>query len=269
MATEYDFRGVYFGNGNPSFKGVSVSGEYQPDISGATFFVDSGTGNDYNVGKSWSKPFKTLEKAIEVSNIDITNVKNLARRNTIFLTGSSTISYLTVFPINCDVVGVGTSSGLSKAVVIGSHVPNVEGTTGTRFFNIWWQNLTEQKSIFLLNSTVVGCEFHGCSFSSAYESIINQSSMYMVVSNCRFGGATGAGINLDSGALGSVTIEDSIFAPTGIEVYLNVTVTEGGYIRRNCIQSTSVAIRDDSWKFHIIDNRVFTLGLKGTNGNWQ
>lgn len=254
--------------GNPSFGRVSVSGEHQPDITGSTFFVDYGTGSDYNTGKSWSKPFKTIQMAIDTSNVNISKPVNSSKRNTIFLTGTFTPTNLTVFPSRCDVIGVGTSNNSPKAMIYGYHNPNVAGTVGTRFFNIWWQCATYPtlRTLVTLNSTISGCEFHNCMFDGEVYSITNTASPYMTVKNCQFRGTAGSSININSGVLQSVYIEDSIFNPDGIYVNTNlVSADKGGYFRRNLIISPSHCIVDFSNVFYVVDNRCFSKLANGTN----
>jgi hypothetical protein len=126
-----------FPNGITSF-GVPVMGSGQ-DISGSTYFVDNNSGNDGNTGNSWERAFKSLAKAIAVSNVDIARGSDRwARRNTIYYCADTETTNLVVFPNKCDVIGVGSYDANSQPGIKGNHSPANSGNMGTRFINIWF-----------------------------------------------------------------------------------------------------------------------------------
>jgi len=120
------------GGGGPFWNGIPLIGS-QPDISGNSYFVDGANGSDDYTGKSWSKPFKTLERAIYISNIDIAKSGMSSRRNTIFFAGAPITTNLTIFPNKTDVIGCGSYGTEKMACIVGAHSPSGQDT---RFHNI-------------------------------------------------------------------------------------------------------------------------------------
>lgn len=265
--------GYVFGSAGPFYNDLPMKGS-QPDISGTTYYVDYNCGSNANHGKSWEKPFKTLENAIAVSNANIANISKDAKRNTIYLVGYPAGVNLTVFPTKCDVIGVGSNGAHHMATIIGYHAPNVRNTVSTRFFNIYFENSSVQNNVITLNSTMLGCEFHGCIIdggSSPQNGLSVTSSPYLSLVSCKILGTyLNAGIYFGIGELARVNISNCELTGSdkyGISTESGTSAYAGAYVVGNRIKSVDKCINDVSGKMYIINNRLFTSNAKGTAGN--
>ena len=132
-------------------------------IAGEVYFVDGGDGSDTYDGLSWDNAFKTIAYAITKSNANI--VANVAARNTIFIRGDLFAEDLTVPPIKCDVIGVGSSDEQNKAKITGEHAWTGSTTNeSSGFYNIEFQN-DGTTAIFTV-ATPSGLYFGDCCFTA-------------------------------------------------------------------------------------------------------
>ena len=268
--------GLYSLNGDmPTFNGIPMIGTSQKDFSGSTYFVDGNSGSDGNSGKSFAKAFKTLAKAIAISNIDIAgSATRWARRNTIFFTADTTAETLVAFPNKCDVIGCGSYNANTKAGITGNHAPVNAGNYGTRFFNVWFQAVAVASPLISLASTSSGVQFKDCMFDGVVGTttlaINNSLSTFMNVQGCTFQGAFATGnINLATGALVQCNISDNtMYGSLGywIQTNASTTVSYGGTIQRNFISAAAICINDASSKFFVTDNNCITAAAGGAAG---
>ena len=132
-------------------------------IAGEVYFVDGNDGSDTYDGLSWDTPFLTLAYAITKSNANI--VANVAARNTIFIRGDLFAEDLTVPPIKCDVIGVGSSDEQNKVKITGEHAWTGSATNeSSGFYNIEFQN-DGTAEIFTV-ATPAGLYFGDCIFTA-------------------------------------------------------------------------------------------------------
>jgi len=243
--------------------------------NGSVYFVDNNYGSNSNNGTSWDEAFKTLAYAIAVSNVDIASgASRWARRNIIYFTGDTETTTLVAFPNKCDVIGVGSYDANKMPGITGNHAPVLAASVGTRFINIWFKAPAVASPIITLTSATSGCEFWGCMFDGVVGTVTTgitaTASPNLKVNNCKFiGGFATADISLATGAMIDVEIRNNNMhgsAGQGILINSGTTVAYGGLIKDNFISSTGVCINDASSKFHIVNNRVITLGVKGAAG---
>lgn len=268
--------GYKFGAGVPTWNSVPMIGAFQKDFSGSTYFVDANSGSDGNKGQSWEKPFKTLEKAIAVSNVDIARgADRWARRNTIFIAGDNFGTHaspvnLVVFPTKCDVIGCGSTDGFSKATIAGNHAPANDDNWGTRFFNIRFLT-TEAGVIVTLASTTSGAQFHDCIFDAtgtahtATRAFLITASPYTQIRNCEFQGAFATTfITFGTGTALATVIQGNIMmgsAGDGIVIPTGTTSAYRSIIDKNVIQATTVTVNDTSnttGLFYVTNNTLIT-----------
>lgn len=247
--------------------GIPLFGNGQQDISGSTYFVDNNSGSDSNDGSSFEKAFKTLAKAVAVSNVDIARGSDRwARRNTIYYCADTETADLVAFPDKCDVIGLGSYDANTKPGITGNHVPVNAGNYGTRFFNIWFKAPADASPIVTLASTTSGCQFIGCTFSATAtttHAIQSTASPFLKVKGCRFEGATvTAAISILAGEAGGTEISYNQFtdgAAVGILINTSTTTSWGAFIDHNMIKSATLTINDAASLFHVIDNDLISL----------
>lgn len=265
--------GAYnLGGGGPFWNGIPLIGT-QPDISGISLFVDSRGGSDDNTGKSWNQAFKTLEKAIYLSNINIADIKNASRRNTIFVAGDPITTNLTTFPNKTDIVGCGSYNMRSQVCIVGKHVPS----TGqeTRFYNVYFKGNESQETMLLLTISNPGFEAHGCTFESMggmSDSVIqNNGAAYFVLDHCYFMGfAILAMISFGSGDLRRAMIyRCNVMTTSNNGIFMNTSgsASQGASIESSLVFSRLQCIFDGSSKWRVINCRLTSTNVKGTGGN--
>jgi hypothetical protein len=256
-----------FPNGITSF-GVPVMGSGQ-DISGSTYFVDNNSGNDGNTGNSWERAFKSLAKAIAVSNVDIARGSDRwARRNTIYYCADTETTNLVVFPNKCDVIGVGSYDANSQPGIKGNHSPANSGNAGTRFINIWFDGPAVAEELVTLVSTSSGIQFINCTFhtdGTTTIGILATASPFMKVINCRFEGAFAASyMTFGTGQSGGTEIIGNRMigaAVDGIVVGSGATGSWGGNILKdNFIYAPGIVVNDavSGGLFYMIGNNFIS-----------
>jgi hypothetical protein len=247
---------MYYGN---------LENRYNPS-GGMDYYVENNYGLDTNDGASWESPFKTLAKAITVSNAYIAaNHHGWAARNRILYRADEETADLVAYPSKCDVIGVGSDGQHPMAGIIGNHAP-VNVYTACRFFNVRF--VTKAAGIICSHiSTSSGTEYIGCKFDAdgaahATQAILGTAHTYLKVNGCRFQGPFSTGyIGLGTGnASGLEIVGNEMFdsAAEGIEIAAGTTSTPGGIIRDNFVSTTTVGIHDASDLFFIINNRIVT-----------
>lgn len=235
-------------------------------LGGTVYYVENNAGNDAWDGLSVEKPFKTLAKAIAVSNLDINRRARWAKRNTIYYYADVETADLVAFPNKCDVVGCGSYDANTQPGITGNHVPVNAGNYGTRFINVWFKAPADAAPIVTLASTTSGCQFIGCTFSATAtttHAIQATASPFLKVRGCRFEGATvTAAISILAGEAGGTEITGNRFtdgAAVGILVNASTTTSWGGFITGNIIKSATLALNDASSLFHVVDNDFISL----------
>ena len=254
--------------------GVPIFGSGQ-DISGSTYFVDNNSGLDSNDGSSWAKAFKTLAKAIGISNTDIARGSDRwARRNTIYYCADTETADLVVFPNKCDVIGCGSYDANTKPGITGNHVPVNAGNYGTRFINVWFKAPADASPIVTLASSTSGAQFIGCTFSATATTTIGiqaTASPFLKVTNCRFEGAfVTSYMTFGTGEAGGTeiignTMVDS--AADGIVIGSGMTSSWASVIKDNFIEAALLVINDDSnttGLFYVVGNNLISLVTETT-----
>lgn len=259
-----------FPNGISSF-GIPLPAAGR-DISGSTYFVDNNSGSDSNDGSTWERAFKTLARAVTISNLDIARGSDRwARRNTIYYCADTETADLVAFPNKCDVIGCGSYDANSKPGITGNHVPVNAGNYGSRFYNIWFKAPADASPIVTLASTSSGIQFIGCTFSATATTTIGiqaTASPFLKVINCRFEGAfVTSDITFGTGEAGGTEIIGNTFvdsAAAGIVAGSGMTASWGAVIKENTICAGTLVIDDNADLFYITDNRLISLAASTT-----
>jgi hypothetical protein len=264
-----------FPNGITSM-GVPIFGAGQ-DISGSTYFVDNNSGSDSNDGSSFAKAFKTLAKAVTISNLDIARGSDRwARRNTIYYVADTETATLVAFPNKCDVIGVGSYDANDRPGITGNHVPVNAGNYGTRFFNILFKGAAVAGPIITLASTSSGIGFYGCLFDAPVSGTTNTigiqatASPFLQVHNCIFRGPFSASyITFGTGEAGGTMICDNIMqdgADNGIVTGAGTTASWRGLIKGNFIQCADIFITTQATSvFNVVDNTCISGEALGSS----
>ena len=270
---------------NTNFDGISVGGvpitgsSTQKDSSGSTYFVDNNSGSDSNDGSSWDKSFKTLAKAITISNIDIARGSDRwARRNTIFYCADTETATLTAFPNKCDVIGCGSYDANKSAGITGHHAPVNTGNYGTRFFNVWFKGKATASPIITLVNSSSGIEFHNCTFDGSVGTVTlglsSTASPFLKVNGCHFFGPFATGyISLGAGEAAGTLIENNRMGGSsgyGIGINASTTSSYTSVIRNNFIQvnTTGITVDDNSDLFYVVFNRCFNQATLTNAAGW-
>lgn len=261
-----------FPHGITSF-GVPIFGSGQRDISGSTYFVDNNCGSDSNDGSSWERCFKTLAKAVAVSNVDIARGSDRwARRNTIYYCADTETTDLVAFPNKCDVIGVGSYDANVSPGITGNHVPVNAGNYGTRFYNIWFQAPADASPIVTLASTSSGIQFINCTFSATATTTIGiqaTASPFLKVIGCRFEGAfVTSYLTFGTGEAGGTEILDNRMcdaAAKGIITGSGTTSSWAMIVRGNYIEATTIIVDDDGDELWISKNDLITAASVTTS----
>ena len=264
-----------FPNGITSM-GVPLPSSFGQDPSGgSTYFVDNNVGGDGNTGDSWGTAYKTLAKAIGVSNANIakTGTGNAARRNTIYYIADVETADLDAFPNKCDVIGVGSYDANSKPGILGNHVPVNTGNYGSRFYNIWFKAPADASAMVTLASTSSGIQFIGCTFSATATTtrgILATASPFLKVLGCRFEGAfVNDYITFGTGQAGGTEIIGNIMqdsADNGIMIGSGTTATWRGLIKDNLIQCADIFLDTQSSSlFNVVGNTMISGEALGSS----
>ena len=259
-----------FPNGVTSF-GIPLPSAGR-DISGSTYFVDNNSGLDSNDGSSWERAFKTLAKAVAISNIDIARGSDRwARRNTIYYCADTETADLVAFPNKCDVIGVGSYDANKKPGITGNHVPVNAGNYGTRFINVFFKAPADASPIVTLASTSSGIEFHDCVFDATATTTIGiqaTASPFLKVINCRFQGAfVTSYLTFGTGEAGGTEIIGNRMcdaAAKGIITGSGTTSSWAMIVRDNYIEATTIII-DDGDELWISRNDLITAAAVTTS----
>lgn len=238
-------------------------------LGGTVYYVEGNAGNDKWDGLSIDKPFKTLAKAIAVSNVDINRRGRWAKRNTIYLFADTTTEDLVAFPNKCDVVGCGSYDANTQPGIVGHHAPVNTGNYGTRFFNTWFKTKAHASAMLTLASSTSGFQAIGCTLSGGVSGtkatigIQATASPFLKVIGCRFeGNFSTSYITFGAGEAGGTVIKDCEMtdgAASGIVVNASTTTLWGGFIRDNIIKAATVTINDAASVFHVVNNDLISL----------
>jgi hypothetical protein len=246
--------------------GIPIYGNGQQDISGSTYFVDNNSGSDSNDGSSFEKAFKTMAKAVAVSNVDIARGSDRwARRNTIYYCADTETADLVAFPNKCDVIGVGSYDANTMPGITGNHVPVNSGNYGTRFFNIKFMAPADASPIVTLASTTSGCQFINCWFTAKATTTIGiqaTASPFLKVIGCRLDGAFATSyITFGAGEAGGAEILDNRMcdaAAIGIVTASDTSSSWAMIVRGNHIEATTLVIDDNGDELWISHNDLIT-----------
>ena len=250
-----------------------------PDGSGTTYFVDNNSGNDGNTGRSWKKAFKTLSRAVTVSNVDIARGSDRwARRNAIYFAGDRLVENLTILPDKCDVIGVGSCDSFKGGAIAGTHT--IASGTGTRFYNVGFEPGSSADIFTFSTAGSSGIEFHGCEFRASYSTFTAVSAIDVTnciglkVKNCEFRGAFSADvIDIGAGAVNHMVIDGNLIvggANDGIVVTGTTTISGGqmATISNNEIYVNNVTISDGADStILVVGNKCVTAGAYGATSH--
>jgi hypothetical protein len=238
-------------------------------LGGTVYYVEGNAGNDAWDGLSIDKPFKTLAKAIAVSNIDINRRARWAKRNTIYVFADTLTENLVAFPNKCDIVGCGSYDANTQAGLVGNHVPVNSGNYGTRFLNMWLKGAAAAGPLFTLANTTSGLQLLGNTLSAPVSGTTNTigvkatASPFLKIIGNRFEGPFSTSyITFGAGEAGGTEILRNRMtdgAASGIVVNASTKTAWGSFIAGNMIKAAGVTINDPSNLFHVIDNDLISL----------
>ena len=248
-------------------------------VGGEVYFVDCNAGSDgVDDGASWDSPYKTLAYAIGVSNANIAaGAHGWASRNTILIKGDSVKEDLTVPPVKCDVIGVGSNDAFNKTEIKGEHAWTGSGTLmSSGFYNIQFVN-DGAAAIFTVAS-LTGLYFGDCDFIAEADSIhaihiTGANGHDLRVINCRLINDEYADKFATAGILVATTttfwnlvIENS-YVEGEIGIQVDATNVYNGLINNNTVKATGITINDVSDDIVVTRNRMISAAAKGTLGN--
>jgi hypothetical protein len=246
-------------------------------LGGTVYYVENNAGNDKWDGLSIDKPFKTLAKAIAVSNVDMARRGRWAKRNTIYYFADSETASLTEFPQKCDIIGCGSCDAYDKASIKGLHTSSAEHL-GCRWFNVRFKP-SSAGDLFTLSAYDNGMQFHNCQFVgsessiTASNAIVTAACELLVIENCDFDGAfTNEVVYIGTGNASGLKIVNNIIrggAGNGIYIKTDATFTNingKGLIDNNRIYVATVTINDVSGLCLITRNRCISAAASGTGG---
>ena len=241
---------------------------------GDVFFVDGTNGSDTNNGESWDTAFKTIAYAITQSNLSV--VEHTDGRNTILLRGALFAEDLTVPPIKCDVIGVGSSDEQNMVKVTGEHAWTGSATNeSSAFYNIEFQN-DDATEIFTIASPA-GLYFYNCRFtaeSACAGALVTSGTTGhdIVFKDCWFRNALDndpfdtAAISIASTTHYNLLIEDcKIEGDIGVSI--GATNAYACVINNCVIRAAGVTIDDNSDDCVITNNMLISAADQSTIGN--
>ena len=246
-------------------------------VGGEVYFVDCNAGSDgVDDGASWDTPYKTLAYAIGVSNANIAaGSHGWASRNSILLKGDSCKEDLTVPPVKCDVIGVGSNDAFNKTEIIGEHAWTGSVTLmSSGFYNIQFVN-DGAAAIFTVDS-LTGLYFGDCDFIAEADSIhaihiTGGTGHDLRVLNCRIINDEYADRFATAGILIATTttfwnlvIENS-YIEGEIGIKIDTTNLYNGLINNCIVRATTLCIDDDSADCVITNSRFIADGANTAN----
>lgn len=239
---------IYDLSGADITPGINPSG-------GMDYFVDNNYGSDGNTGLSWETPYKTLAKAVTISNANIAADaryyrRGFASRNRIYYRADTETATLVAFPNKCDVIGVGSYDANSKPGISGNHAPVNTGNYGTRFINIWFKGVAAATPIVDLVSSSSGIQFIGCTFDGAAGTVTYAiratASPFLKVIGCDIFGPFATGyIAFGTGDTAGTVIEGNWMhgsAGLGIATVTGTTSSYQTLVKDNVISTTSTGL---------------------------
>ena len=248
---------------------------------GNEFFVDANFGDDTWAGTSFERPFKTLAVALAASHADIAaGSKGWAARNRIYFKGDQTLDAegetLVLLAQKTDIIGVGSTSSFMQPTLVGNHVPISATGIGVRFFNMRFRCPAAGGTMFTLNATQRGIEFHGCTFdatntAAATSAIIATAVWFLKIRNCEFiGPFSGPVISILIGNAQGLHITDNyiegaaqgVLFATGVTYHPTRILVAGNTI----ITGTECIVDTDETVVEIVNNTLTTLQAKGVSG---
>ena len=243
---------------------------FSAGIKGEVYFVEANAGYDGNDGKSWNKAFKTLAKAITVSNANIAaGSSGWAARNTILIKGDAVAEDLTVPPVKCDVIGCGSCNEQNKTRIIGEHAWTGSGTLmSSGFYNLDFYN-DDASAIFTV-ATPAGLYFGDCTFSADASSVsaillTGATGHNVRIENCwirndaQNGKFATAAISITCTGFHHLLIKDcQIEGVIGINI--DTTNMYNAIITGCTIKATTFPIDDESSDVVVTNNRMITAG---------
>jgi len=215
----------------------------QLPISGRTYYV-SKYGNG-TTGLSWETAFNTIAAAISASNTYIALGTVVGGRNRIYIDSNGGANWeeaLTVFPSQCDMIGVGSKGGWP--VTIYGRTNLGAAATGFHIYNIRFYNPTTSVPVITIYAGSHGFEFHNCIIRNgdgmaSTVGIQSTNSIDFVIDNCTFSGnppsVTGISLAGTSCIYGKITNNLISATTNGILVANGMTGDYGLLIKGNAI----------------------------------
>ena len=246
-------------------------------VGGEVYFVDCNFGSDSpQFGNSWSTPFKTLAYAITVSNANIAaGAAGYASRNSILLKGDSCTEDLTVPPVKCDVIGVGSNDSFNKSEIIGEHAWTGSGTLmSSGFYNIQFVN-DGAAAIFTV-ANLTGLYFGDCDFVAEADSIhaihiTGTTGHDLKVINCRMINDeyddpfdTAAILIATTTTFWNLEIKDS-FIEGDIGIKIDTTNLRNGILQNCTVVAEDLCLDDDSQDLLVVKNIFIQKSANSTN----
>ena len=265
-------------------------------ISGKTYFV-SAYGNN-TTGLSWETAYTTIAAAIAASNTYIALGTVAGGRNRIYIDsngGDNWAETLTVFPNQCDMIGVGSKAGWMTTI----YGITTIGTAclGTHIYNLRFINPTTADAVITIPDGSHGFEIYKCRIrnNSGNDSSagIKIGSLwdFTIADNFIYGNPPCViGIELDGVACGNSEIKNNFISATttGIAIANGTTSDYGLVIRNNIIfradpnsdsaMAVGIDFRDTQGRTHacVIDNRIgavdciqFDGTVSGNRDHWM
>lgn len=208
-------------------------------ISGRTYYVSKyGSGSD---GLSWDKAFTTIAAAISASNTYIAVTENQYARNRIYIDGGGLwTEALTVFPNQCDMIGVGARTGWRPTISARTNIATA--VLGCHIYNIAFNNTTNSVPVVKICDASHGIQFYKCVFSrgnvtSTIGLELGSIAEFAVI-DCKFVGnpPNPIGIQLDGTmAIGEIKNNSISAMTTGIAIQNEVSADYGLEINHNII----------------------------------
>jgi len=211
--------------------------------SGRTYYV-SAYGNN-TTGLSWETAFKTIAAAITASNTYIALSNVVGGRNRIYIDSNAGANWeeaLTVYPNQCDMVGIGSKGGWPVTIHGRQNIDTA--VTGCHIYNLRFYNPTTSVPVMIIPDGSHGFEIHNCIIRNGdgMASTIGiqiGSFLDFKINGCKIIGnppcVTGITITGVACAYGEITNNFISATTTGIEVAANTTADYGLIIKGNVI----------------------------------